>query len=160
MKVKRPKLLIISILISQLAGVIGSAATGPAIATWYVDLNKPSFNPPSWIFAPVWLTLYTLMGISFYLVLLKREDKKGASFAVKVFLLHLAVNSLWSIVFFGLKQIALAFFVIFALWLLIVYLIKLFKNINKWSAYLLLPYLAWVSFAAILNFFLWMLNPQ
>ncbi|MFC1710057.1 TspO/MBR family protein [Patescibacteria group bacterium] len=158
MKIKNPKLLIFSIGISQLAGIIGSVFTTSEIDNWYVFLNKPSFNPPNWIFGPVWIILYTLMGISLYLVWLKGYKEENIKRAVNFFLIHLAVNSLWSIVFFGLHDLRLALVIIFTLWLMILYLIKLFLNINKIAAYLLIPYLLWVSFASLLNYSIWILN--
>ena len=158
MKIKKPALLVFSILISQLAGIIGSLTTMPAITGWYASLNKPFFNPPNWIFGPVWITLYTLMGISLYLVWIKNGKKKKHSNIIAFFLTHLVFNSLWSIVFFGLKNISLALIIILILWTMIFTLIKKFKEINKSSAYLLFPYLAWVTFATLLNFAIWQLN--
>ena len=158
MKIKNPKLLVFSIVICQLAGVVGSFATTSAIPTWYVTLNKPSFNPPNWIFGPVWVTLYALMGISLYLVWQKVKDNKRAKYSVKIFIAHLLLNSLWSIVFFGFRDLSLALDVIAALWLLIVYVIYLFWKIDKRASYLLIPYLFWVSFASILNYSIWQLN--
>ena len=158
MKIKNPKLLIFSIGISQLAGIIGSVFTTSEIANWYVFLNKPFFNPPNWLFGPVWIILYTLMGISLYLVWVKGYKEENIKRTVNIFLVHLAVNSLWSIVFFGLHDLGLALVIIFTLWLMILYLIKLFWNIEKIAAYLLIPYLLWVSFASILNYSIWMLN--
>ncbi len=107
MKIKKPLLLISSILLSQLAGFVGAIATTPAIPGWYAFLIKPSFNPPSWIFGPVWTTLYTLMGISLYIIWSKGYHKKNIKFAVNLFFLHLAINSIWSVTFFGLKNLAL-----------------------------------------------------
>ena len=158
MKIKEPALLIFSILISQLAGIIGSLATTPAIPEWYVHLNKPFFNPPNWIFGPVWITLYTLMGISLYLIWIKNGKKKKHNTIIAFFLTHLVFNSLWSIIFFGLKNLGLAFLLILILWAMIFTLINKFKEINKTAAYLLFPYLAWVSFATLLNFAIWQLN--
>ena len=158
MKIKKPALLIFSILLSQLAGIIGSLATTPAIPGWYAHLNKPFFNPPNWIFGPVWISLYTLMGISLYLIWIKNGKKKKYSNIIAFFLTHLVFNSLWSIIFFGMKNLGLAFLVILILWTMIFTLIKKFKKINKIAAYLLFPYLAWVSFATLLNFAIWQLN--
>lgn len=158
MKIKRPLLLVFTILISQSAGLIGSVATSPSIPTWYASLAKPSFNPPNWLFGPVWIILYTLMGIALYLVWVKGYKKKNIKYAVNLFLIHLVVNSLWSIVFFGLHNLGLALVIIIGLWLMIAYLIKLFYKIDKWAAYLLFPYLLWVSFATLLNFSIWQLN--
>ena len=153
---KKLVILIASIAISQLAGVIGSIFTVKNIPTWYSTLNKPSFNPPNWLFGPVWTLLYTLMGISLFLIIAKQ--KRILSPAVSLFLVHLGVNSLWSIAFFGMKQIGLAFAVIAILWILIFYLIKIFRKINKTASNLLVPYLAWVSFASLLNLSIWLLN--
>jgi len=150
--------LIIFILISQLAGVIGSIFTASAIPTWYAVLNKPSFNPPGWIFGPVWIILYTLMGIASYLIWKKRAKGKLPQMALILFFVHLAFNALWSIIFFGLHNLMWAFFEIIILWLMIVVLNVLFYKIDKRATYLLIPYLLWVSFAAFLNFSIWMLN--
>ena len=157
-KIKKPLLLFVSILLSQLAGVIGSLATTSAISTWYVTLTKPVFNPPNWIFGPVWITLYTLMGIALYLIWSKDRKIPQVKTAINLFLVHLVVNSAWSIVFFGLKNLGLALVVILVLWLMIVVLIKLFSKLSLWASRLLWPYLLWVSFATLLNFSLWQLN--
>jgi translocator protein len=150
--------LILSILLCQLAGLIGSVFTTSAIPNWYATLQKPSFNPPSWIFGPVWITLYLLMGISLYLVWLKRGSNSLTQTAIILFVVHLILNALWSIIFFGLKNPMIAFFEIIVLWIMIVVLIYIFFKIDKRSAYLLLPYFLWVSFASILNFSIWQLN--
>jgi translocator protein len=150
--------LIAFIVISQLAGVVGSLFTFSAIPTWYAALKKPSFSPPNWIFGPVWITLYTLMGIAAYFVWQARDINKLAKPAIIIFLIHLALNALWSILFFGLKNPSLAFLEIIVLWLFIVVLVVLFYKIDKTAGYLLIPYLAWVSFAAFLNFSIWRLN--
>lgn len=155
MKIKKPGLLLFCIFISQMAGVIGSAFTASSVTTWYTTLQKPSFNPPNWVFGPVWITLYTLMGISLYLVWVRG---KKSEWQVKVFFVQLVINALWSIIFFGLHDLALALVVIGFLWLLIAYLIKIFGEASKWAAYLLVPYLLWVSFASLLNFAIWRLN--
>lgn len=147
-----------SIGLSLGAGLIGSIFTFSAIPGWYSSLNKPTFSPPNWIFGPVWTTLYILMGIALYLVWKMGLKKKEVNIAFNLFLVHLLINALWSIVFFGMKEIFLALIVILILWVMIVVLIKLFWKINRNSAYILLPYLAWVSFATILNFSIWQLN--
>jgi tryptophan-rich sensory protein len=147
--------LVLSILLCEFAGVVGSLFTSPSIPTWYASLIKPSFNPPSWLFAPVWTTLYFLMGISLYLIW---EKGKKTINLVKLFLFHLVLNSLWSIIFFGGKNIFLALIEIIALWAIILVLIVKFYKINKISAYLLIPYILWVSFASFLNYSLWILN--
>ena len=145
------KKFILSILIVQLAGVIGSFATYTSVKTWYLLLNKPFFNPPSWIFAPVWTFLFLLMGFSLYLV----WNKKNNLFW---FWVQLLLNILWSYLFFGLQSPALAFYEIILLWITIVITISKFWKYNKIASYLLLPYLFWVSFASILNFAICRLN--
>lgn len=149
---------ILFVLISQLAGIIGSIFTSPAIPNWYAMLNKPVFNPPSWIFGPVWVSLYTLMGIAAWLVWKNWSKSSLAKIAVVLFFIHLVFNSLWSILFFGLQNPLLAFVEIIFLWILILILIFLFYKIDKRAAYLMVPYLLWVSFATVLNFYIWRLN--
>ena len=142
----------------QGAGVAGSFFTMPAIAGWYQFLNKPAFSPPNWIFAPVWLTLYVLMGVSLYLIWSGGLGRKGAKFAFWFFVAHLLINTGWSIIFFGAHNIAFAFVVILILLAMIVVLIKLFRPLNRLASNLLIPYLIWVSFATILNYSLLILN--
>jgi len=155
--------LLISIIISHSAGIIGSFFTVGSIDTWYQFIEKPIFNPPSWVFGPAWLTLYTLMGIALYFVWSfdKAQDKqlkKRVQFAFMFFIVHLVVNASWSIVFFGLQNIFLALVVIVVLWCMILASIILFWRIDKRAAYLLVPYLLWVSFATLLNYSIWQLN--
>ena len=149
---------ILFILVSQVAGLIGSYFTSPAIPNWYASLNKPIFNPPSWIFGPAWILLYTLMGIAAYLVWKKWKKVQIAQLAVSLFFIHLVFNSLWSIFFFGLQNPELAFYLIIILWIMILALILIFKKVDKRAAWLMIPYLLWVSFATILNFSIWQLN--
>lgn len=146
--------LIGSIIICQLAGIIGSFFT--TTTGWYTEINKPFFNPPGWIFGPVWITLYLMMGIALYLIWTnKAKDKK---LAYTFFTGQLILNSLWSILFFGLQSPLLAFIEIIILWVAILLTIIYFYKIDKRTIYLLLPYILWVSFAAILNFTLYLLN--
>lgn len=146
------------VLVCELAGGIGSLFTTPAIPTWYAALNKSPLNPPSWVFAPVWTTLYLLMGIAAYLVYRHLGDAAGAQAALWVFVLQLALNVLWSIIFFGLHSPAGGFAVIVLLWLAILWTIILFMPISTAAAWLLAPYLLWVTFASYLNYSVWMLN--
>jgi translocator protein len=152
------KRLAISLILPQLAGFIGSFFTVSAIPNWYATLQKPSFSPPNWLFGPMWILLYCLMGVSVYLVWQKIEEDKKAKKAVWLFWIHLVFNAIWSIVFFGLQNPSLAFANLFIIWILIIALMIIFWKINKNSTYLLIPYLLWVSFAGILNFFIWRLN--
>jgi len=150
--------LIISILICQLAGVIGSVFTAPSITTWYATLEKPSFNPPGWVFAPAWTTLFLLMGIALYIIWNRGLENEKVKLAVIIFAVQLILNILWSILFFGLKFPFLAFLEIILLWLVILVNIVKFYNISKPAGLLLMPYIVWVSFAVILNFFIFRLN--
>lgn len=152
------KRLIISLILPQLAGLVGSFFTIPAISSWYLNLEKPSFSPPNWIFGPAWVTLYLLMGISAYLVWQKIDENQKAKKSLWFFCIHLIFNASWSLMFFGLKSPGLGLINIIIIWLLIIVLIIKFWKINRWSSYLLIPYLAWVSFASLLNYFIWILN--
>jgi translocator protein len=149
--------LVIAILIVQSAGVIGSFATFSAIPTWYAGLIKPAFSPPSWVFGPVWTVLYTLIGISLFLVWQAKGKEKKV--ALSIFFVHLFLNALWSILFFGLHNPSLAFLEILLLLATLLVVMWQFWHIRPLAAYLLIPYLLWVSFAAFLNFALWQLNP-
>ena len=143
---------------AQLAGAIGSLFTFSSIPTWYRFLDKPFFAPPNYVFGPVWTLLYTLMGISAYLIWRKYQFKKKATTFWELYFTQLILNSLWSTIFFGFKELGLAFVEIMALWYFIVRTIQESKKLNPTSANLLYPYLAWVSFAALLNLSLYLLN--
>ena len=152
------KKLIFSILICLLAGFIGSFFTTPAIPTWYATLQKPSFAPPNWVFFPVWTALFIMMGISLFLVWKNgREDKKFKT-AIYLFAGQLVLNTLWSFAFFGLRSPLLGLMEIIILWIAILATILTFRKLSKTAAYLLIPYIFWVSFAAFLNFSIWRLN--
>ena len=150
--------LLISILIAQAAGIIGSLPTTGSVSTWYTTLNLPSWNPPNVIFGPVWITLYTLIGISAWLIWRKRQDVPRVRRLLIVYGVHLVLNSLWSILFFGLNVLAIAFAEILLLLAVIVYLIVAFWSIDRRASLLLLPYAAWVAFASFLNFTIYRLN--
>lgn len=144
--------LIISILITEGAGIFGSIATASSVKSWYVtDVVKSSLNPPSWVFAPVWTLLFLLMGISLYRV----WQKKGDTFW---FWVQLLLNIIWSFLFFGFRSPTLAFYEILVLWLTILITIVKFKKIDSLAAKLLYPYLGWVTFASILNYSIMILN--
>ena len=155
------KRLIIALALPQLAGFIGSLFTTQAIPTWYATLNRPSFAPPNWLFAPVWTLLFILMGIAFYLVWqtpVKKKRKLIKKEAVLAFFTQLLFNVLWSMIFFAQQQLFFAFLEILILWNLIVITILRFEKIKPLAAYLMIPYLFWVSFAAILNLGFLLLN--
>ena len=136
---------------------LGGYFTFLSVETWYQTLNKPSFNPPDWVFGPIWTTLYILMGISIWLVW-KNEDSKIRTIAIKIFWFQLAFNVFWTYLFFGIKKIGLSFIEILFLSCLILINIIYFFKINKTASYLLIPYLVWVFYASLLTYNIWMLN--
>ncbi|MFA6532374.1 MAG: TspO/MBR family protein [Patescibacteria group bacterium] len=148
--------LVLSLILPQLSGLIGSYFTINAIPTWYAHLNKPSFSPPNWLFGPVWLILYLMMGIAVYLNWIK--NTKQAKFNVRLFFIHLFFNLIWTPIFFGLKDTLFALYIIIMIWIFIIAMIINFRKVNKTSSLLLVPYLLWVSFASLLNYFIWKLN--
>lgn len=153
------KVLAVSIILPFLAGALGNAFTMNAIDTWHLTLNKPVFNPPNWVFGPVWTLLYLLMGISLYLVLQTKPKKNNyKKTGIILFGLQLILNSLWSIIFFGAKDPGLALFTLILLLTLIATTYYYFRKINKRAANLLIPYLLWVTFAGVLNASIVILN--
>jgi len=165
MKINDTIKLIVSIAVCESAGIIGSIFTIPSIPSWYATLVKPALNPPAWIFAPVWTTLFALMGVAVFLVWKEKEiasspaaPRKKNKIALSIFVGQLVLNILWSIIFFGLHNPGLAFVNIIVLWFAIVGTIIVFYKISKLAAYLFIPYILWVSFAMYLNYAIWMLN--
>lgn len=150
--------LVISLAVCLCAGFIGSIFTAGAIPTWYAALNKPSFNPPNWLFAPVWTILYILMGIAAFLVWRRGLSANGVKIALIFFALQLILNVAWSVIFFNYHSPFYAYLEIIALWLSIVLTIVFFYQVSRPAAWLLLPYILWVSFASLLNFTIWRLN--
>jgi benzodiazapine receptor len=140
------------------AATIGNLATMPAIPTWYAGLVKPSFNPPNWLFGPVWGLLYAMMAVAFWRILRLPAPTPDRSAAILVFLVQMALNTLWSVAFFGAQSPPLGLAVIALLWLAIAATIALFARLDRVAAWLLVPYLGWVSFAALLNGAIWRLN--
>jgi translocator protein len=147
-----------AIIVCQCAGIIGSFFTVNSVKTWYVTLNKPSFNPPSWVFGPAWGILYTMMGVALYIIWQKRKTFAVSNIPLTVFFVQLLLNTAWSIIFFGARQIFPAFIEIVILWIMIVVTIFYFVKNDKRAGLLLVPYLCWVSFASVLNYYLWILN--
>lgn len=149
--------LVISIAIPLLAGFIGSFFTSATVDTWYQNLIKPSFNPPGWVFGPVWTILFVLMGVALYLVWVQ-WPKKQTKIAIYFFSAQMALNVLWSYFFFYLQKPLYSFIEIIILWAAILGTIITFYKVDKRTLYLLLPYILWVSFAAVLNFMIVYLN--
>ncbi|HEU0051349.1 MAG TPA: TspO/MBR family protein [Patescibacteria group bacterium] len=149
---------IITIAGSEFAGVVGVLFTTPSIAGWYAKLVKPEFAPPNWIFGPVWTVLFAFMGLAAFLIWRKGIDHKGVKIALSIFIGQLILNTLWSIIFFGLHSPGGAFIEIVFLWFAILAAIIAFAKISRPAAWLLAPYILWVSFASYLNFAIWKLN--
>lgn len=147
-----------AILVSQAAGIIGSIFTTPAIDTWYAGIQKPSFTPPSWVFAPAWISLYCLMGIAAFLVWRKGLDHPWVKTGLVLFGIQLVLNALWSVAFFGMRSPLAGFVVIVILWIAILVTTIYFFRVSRPAGLLLLPYIAWVTFASILNFSIYALN--
>ena len=146
-----------SILIAQSAGAIGSLFTIQNIPTWYATLNKPSFSPPNYLFGPVWITLYFMIGVAFFLVW-KNQGSVSIKVPVVVFSIQMVLNAAWSIIFFGMKSPMFAFFEIVVLWVFIVLCMVTFYPVSRAATWLLMPYFLWVSFASVLNFKILTLN--
>lgn len=149
--------LLVSLLFTVGVGSLGGVFTVAEIPTWYASLNKPSFNPPNAIFAPMWTTIYILMGISFYLIWklpASQEKTKG----IILFFIQFTLNFFWSFIFFNQHQIDAAMIEILIMWLFILLTIIQFRKMSKLAAWLLVPYILWVSFASLLNLNIWMLN--
>ncbi len=150
--------LIISVVGCELVGILGTPFTLNAIPTWYATLNKPTFAPPNWIFGPAWTLLYFLMGVAFFLIWRRGWKKKELRFARNLFLIQLALNFIWSPIFFGLRSPLLGLIIIIAMWLLIIATMKKMHPLSKPAFYFLIPYLLWVTFATLLNGAIVMLN--
>lgn len=151
--------LAIAIIICEAVGIVSSLFTISSISTWYAALAKPSFTPPGWLFGPVWTILYFLMGVAVYLVYEKGIKKGSVRGAIGIFALQLALNFLWTAAFFGLRSISFGFAIIILLWLAIAATIIAFYRVRKSAAWLLIPYIAWVTIAMALNYLILVLNP-
>ncbi len=151
--------LVIALIIPQLVAAGGAYFTITGRGSWYQSIQKPAWNPPSWVFAPVWTTLYILMGVAFYLVWKSNASVKIKRTAIIFFIIQLLLNFLWSYIFFGQHLIGVAVIEIVCLWLAILATIFAFSKISKLAAWLLVPYISWVSFAALLTYAIWRLSP-
>ncbi len=149
--------LIVSLLLPLVLGALAGMFTAEAIPEWYASLNKPSFNPPNWVFGPVWTCLYLFLGFSLFLIW-KQNTSKERNLAIFVFLIQLTLNFCWSFIFFYFNMIGLALVEIILLWISIVIMLVLFYKIKPMAAYINIPYLLWVTFATILNAAYYFLN--
>lgn len=150
--------LIISILVPLLVGAISGLFTSSGVNGWYVTANKPWFNPPNWIFAPVWTVLYIMMGIALYIVWKSGTDQSINQTAIILFAVQLTLNFFWSFIFFKLQLPGWAFVEIIVMWLMILLTLIWFQKISPLAAWLLVPYISWVGFASVLNYAIWKLN--
>ncbi|MCC6563943.1 tryptophan-rich sensory protein [Candidatus Uhrbacteria bacterium] len=150
--------LALSIGVCLFAGIFGSIFTASEVPTWFATLVKPTWSPPAWVFGPVWTTLYVLMGVSAWMIWQKGWKRKDVKMALRVFAAQLVLNALWSLIFFGWHQLGWAFLEVVLLWVMILVTIVSFAKISRPAAWLLAPYLAWVTLASVLNFTIWQLN--
>ena len=155
---KRSIQLIISLALPLMVGALASFFTVASVKGWYATIQKPSFNPPNSIFGPVWSLLYVMMGIAFYLIWIKKTESKLKTTAILFYCIQLALNFCWSLIFFYGQQPGWALVDIVLLWIMIAGTIYYFSKISKAAAWMLVPYILWVSFATALNFAIWKLN--
>lgn len=149
--------LILCIALTLSIGAISGIATSSGVNNWFVTLNKPVFNPPNYLFGPVWTLLYILMGVSFYLIL-QSKNAILKNRAIMIFFIQLFLNFCWSFLFFKFQLVGIAFIEIIFIWVSIIIMIVTFYKINKVASWLQIPYLLWVSFASVLNGSIWILN--
>lgn len=150
--------ILLFVAVAQLVGYLGALVTFDAIPTWYAGLSRPSFSPPNWLFGPVWILLYSCMGVAAALLYGELGHKTDAKRALMLYWVQLLINGIWTPIFFGLKRPDVALYVILALDIVVAALIWMSYSIKRFSAYLLLPYLAWILFATALNFAIVRLN--
>jgi tryptophan-rich sensory protein len=149
---------IISIALPLAVGAVSGFFTTASVNGWYAGVNKPSFNPPNWLFAPVWTSLYILMGIACFIIWNNNAETKEKQVALRFYGIQLGLNFLWSFIFFYAQQPGWAFIEIILMWIMILLTILSFRKISTVAAWLLVPYICWVSFASVLNFAIWYLN--
>ncbi|WP_318569301.1 TspO/MBR family protein [Salinigranum marinum] len=151
--------LALAVLAVELVGASGAIFTAQGLGEWYDSLARPAFAPPNWVFGPVWTALFALIGVAVWLVWRQADAApRDVRLAFGVFIVHFVFNLGWSAAFFGARRIGLGLAVIAVLWLLIVATAWTFDRVDRRAALLLLPYLLWVSFAAVLNYRFWVLN--
>lgn len=158
MKKRSVGILIGFILLCEAVGAIGGLVTAESVPTWYTSLDKPGFTPPNWLFGPVWISLYLLMGIGIWMVWREYADEHNKRTAYLAFLIQLLLNGVWTPVFFGGHQLLIGLVIIVALWLSILFMIWAYRKVSPLAAWLQVPYLLWVSYATALNAALWWLN--
>jgi len=157
MKINNLWRLLLSLAISLSAGVLGSLFTTPAVQSWYLTINRPIWIPPSWLFGPVWTSLFIMMGVALYLVWSTKMSNK-VRMSLRLFASQLVLNILWSVIFFGMGNFWLAFGEILVLWIFILMTMVSFGKVSRAASWLMVPYLLWVTFASYLNFTIASLN--
>lgn len=156
-KIKSALVVLLCLAAPILVGALASVATASSVGTWYATLNKPSFNPPNWLFGPVWTMLYILMGVSSLLVY-KAPSSASRRFGLDLYMVQLFFNFSWSFVFFGFQAPGWALANIIILWILLVLMIVHFRRSHPLAGWLQIPYLLWITFATALNAAVWWLN--
>jgi tryptophan-rich sensory protein len=159
LKVQSVPKLVAAVLFCLVLGSLGSIVTVTGSGSWFAQLVKPSFQPPNWLFGPMWTTLFILMGIALYLVWELGTEKPEVRFALGIFGAQFALNIIWSFLFFGLQSPLLGLLDIIILWWMILATIILFYRIRKGAAFFLIPYIAWVTIATAVNAAIYLLNP-
>lgn len=150
---------VIGVLICLAAGLLGSLVTMPAVeSAWFIDLHKPVFQPPNWLFAPVWTVLYILMGVAAGMVFVTDRKSMTGKTALVLFAVQLVLNIIWSFLFFGAHALLFSAVDIAALWVVLIATIVYFFKINRAAAWMLIPYILWVTFATVLTFTLFFMN--
>jgi tryptophan-rich sensory protein len=149
---------ILTVLICEGVGALAAVATQSSVGVWYPTLAKPGFTPPSWLFGPVWTALYALMGIAVWLVGRRGWHTEGVQHAVGLFVLQLGLNGLWSFAFFGFRSVSGGLVVIVLLWVAIALTLRRFAQLHRAAGWLMVPYLLWVTYAAVLNGTIWWMN--
>ena len=157
MKTMKPLRFIVAVGLTLSVGIIGGIFTSTT-TEWYLSLNKPVFQPPGWLFAPVWTLLYLLMGYSLFIIWQKGTEGEKIGRALTLFFIQLAVNGVWSFIFFTAQNVLLALVDILILWLLLIFTIRAFRQISRKAGLLLVPYFIWVTFATVLNFTILIMN--
>lgn len=150
--------LIIAVALPLVVGATSGFFTMTGVESWYQTINKPSWNPPNWVFGPVWTTLYILMGVALFLVWKADTSAELKKIAISLFAVQLVLNFFWSFIFFYLQQPGWAVLELAIMWIFILLTIFAFAQVSKTAAWLLVPYISWVSFAGILNYTIWKLN--
>lgn len=149
---------LLAVLLCEAVGLMAGWATQTSVLTWYPTLAKPIFTPPDWVFGPVWVSLYALMGIAAFLVWERSTEDRAGQVALVLFVIQLVLNGAWSFAFFGAQSPGLGLVVILVLWGVLAWTVERFFRVRRVAGWLLVPYLLWLTYAVALNFGIWILN--